>query len=139
MLVPQTIFADDTYSKPYFVTYVNSSFFSVLLLLVGIRRLWASGGSIQGAIRGQVHLALYSPISEDEEQATLKPDSEEGTEALSRSPRTRLLIEEPLNTSGTADGTLERRLYVGETAKLSFEFCILWVWSSNLMKKYARS
>lgn len=105
--------------------------------MVGAKRLWASRGSIQGAIRGQVDSDLYSPISVvEEEQAPLKPDSEEGIGASSRSPRSRLLMEEPSSTSGTADGTLERRLYVGETARLSFEFCILWVWSSNLMKQY---
>jgi len=99
---------------------------------VGIRRLWASGGSIQGAIRGQGHSALYAPVSDDEEeQVPLKPDSEERIGASSPSPRSRLLIEEPLKTPGIADGTVRGRLSVGETAWLSFEFCILWVWSSK--------
>lgn len=110
------------------MTYVNSSFFSVLLLLVGLRRLWESGGSIQGAIRGGSQSTGYSPISVDDgEQTLLKPDNVEGNDASSRSPRSRLLIEEPLSNSGTSEGTFERRISVRETAWLSFEFCILWV------------
>lgn len=133
MQIVQTIFADDSYSKPYFVTYINSSFFSVLLLLVGARRLRASGGSIRGAIRGQGPATLYLPISEvEDEQAPLKPDNEEGNGTSSQSPQNRLLIEEPLNMSGTIDGTIEGRLDIRETAWLSFEFCILWVRIPNL-------
>ena len=127
----QTIFADDTYSKPYFVTYVNSSFFSVLLILVVAKRLWASGGSIRGAIRGHNHATLYSAISEDEHEAFVKPNDEEGVQGVSRSPRSQLLVEEPMSRSGTTAGITEARLNVRETAWLSFEFCILWVLHHN--------
>lgn len=123
----QTIFADDTYSKPYFVTYVNSSFFSVLLILVGLKRLWASGGSISGAIRGESRSTLYSPIFEDEQEAFVKPVDEGDSRAENRSPRSRLLIEDPVCGSIASEGTKEARLNVRETAWLSFEFCILWV------------
>lgn len=123
-----TIFADDSYSKPYFVTYVNSSFFSVLLLLVAARRLWASGGSIQGALRGHDRSTHYLPVveEEEEEQAFVKPDDEGGIQEASRSPRSRLLIEEPSNSSGIEASPSEGRLNVRETLRLSFEFCILW-------------
>lgn len=132
----QTIFADDSYSKPYFVTYVNSSFFSVLLLLVAARRLWASGGSIQGVIRGHDRSTHYLPIVEEEEQAFVKPDDQQGNQEASRSPCSRLLIEEPSNSSGAEQGPLEGRLNVRETLKLSFEFCILWVGSILVETKF---
>lgn len=121
-----TIFADDSYSKPYFVTYVNSSFFSLLLLLVAAKRLWATGGSIKGAIRGHDRSTHYLPIVEEEEQAFIKPDDDGGIQEASRSPRSRLLIEEPSKSSGVEGSPSERRLNVRETLKLSFEFCILW-------------
>ena len=41
MLTPrQTIFADDSYSKPYFVTYVNTSFFIIPLLPMFLFYAW---------------------------------------------------------------------------------------------------
>lgn len=121
-----TIFADDSYSKPYFVTYVNSSFFSVLLLLVAGRRLWASGGSIKGAVRGQNRSTHYVPVVAEEEQASAKPDDQGGNREASRSPSSRLLIEEPSDSPGAKGSPVEGRLNVRETLKLSFEFCILW-------------
>lgn len=123
----QTIFADDSYSKPYFVTYVNSSFFSVLLILVGVKRLWASGGSIEGAIRGRGQSTLYAPIAEDEHESHAKPNDDEGMRGGNRSPCSRLLIEEPMSGSRTTESTMEVTLSVREVAWLSFEFCILWV------------
>lgn len=132
----QTIFADDSYSKPYFVTYVNSSFFSLLLLLVAAKRLWATGGSIKGALRGHDRSTHYLPIVEEEEQAFIKPDDDGGIQEASRSPRSRLLIEEPSKSSGVEGSPSERRLNVRETLKLSFEFCILWVGIISIETKH---
>ncbi|KAF6231575.1 hypothetical protein HO173_010327 [Letharia columbiana] len=131
-----TIFADDSYSKPYFVTYVNSSFFSLLLLLVAAKRLWATGGSIKGALRGHDRSTHYLPIVEEEEQAFIKPDDDGGIQEASRSPRSRLLIEEPSKSSGVEGSPSERRLNVRETLKLSFEFCILWVGIISIETKH---
>lgn len=127
-IINQTIFADDSYSKPYFVTYINSSFFSILLLLVAARRIWASGGSIKGAIRGQDQTGHYLPLVGEEGQALVKPRESDGIDGdnASRSPRSQLLIEEPLY-SEVLEGASEGPLKVRETLRLSFEFCILWV------------
>lgn len=78
-------------------------------------------------MRGQDQLTLYSPLSEDEDRSFTKPDNEEGAAGASHSPRSRLLIEEPISGSVTTEGTTEGRLDVRATAWLSFEFCILWV------------
>lgn len=83
---------------------------------------------MRGAIRQQNQSTNYAPIVEDENQAFLKPDEEDGdTHLAGRSPRHRLQIEEPMTKSATAEGHAEGRLSVRETAWLSFEFCILWV------------
>jgi solute carrier family 35 protein F5 len=36
----QTIFADNSYSKPYFVTYINTTFFIIPLIPMFIHHLW---------------------------------------------------------------------------------------------------
>jgi hypothetical protein len=36
----QTIFADDSFSKPYFVTYVNTTFFIIPLIPMFVHHLW---------------------------------------------------------------------------------------------------
>ncbi|KAG9876497.1 hypothetical protein KCU94_g22451, partial [Aureobasidium melanogenum] len=38
-----TLFADNTYSKPYLVTYVNTACFIIPLLPIVVRRLYLSG------------------------------------------------------------------------------------------------
>ncbi len=98
----------------------------MLLLLVAARRLWASGGSIPGAIRGPDDSTKYRPIAEEEGQSFVKPNEEQRAGTASRSPRSRLLIEEPMSESETTSSSTEGRLNFRETARLSFEFCILW-------------
>lgn len=120
----QTIFADDTYSKPYFVTYINSSFFSVFLVIVAARRLWASGGSIRGAIKGGTPSTAYTPIAEEEDQQSLKPSA--GAASTSQSPQSRLLVDDSMTSAGSGESIAADRLNVRETAWLGFEFCILW-------------
>lgn len=127
----QTIFADNTYSKPYFVTYVNTSFFSISLFVILIRRLYASKGSTSRTWRGRKVSSTYTPITSAEDPADLKPD--EYDEPLrggypgssrglfgSQAPECEALA--PARPKG-AEGALDVR----ETAKLSLEFCMLWV------------
>lgn len=99
----------------------------MLLLPVVAKRLWASRGSIRGAVQQQNQSTKYAPIVEDENQAFLKPDDEGGGHPAGRSSCHRFLIEEPMINPATAEGHAEGRLNIRETAWLSFEFCILWV------------
>lgn len=78
-------------------------------------------------MRGHDRSTHYLAIVEEEEQVSVKPDDEGVVQEASRSPRSRLLIEEPSNGSGLEGSLPEGRLNVRETLKLSFEFCILWV------------
>ena len=113
------IFADGSYTKPYFVTYVNSSFFVLFLVFNAARRLWISGGSIQRAFRHEHTPPEYAPINEDEEMT--KPDEEDAAQQASQ-----LSVDDHLAASGLAKESTLDRLTLRETAWLSFEFCILW-------------
>ena len=104
--------------------------------MVAARRLWASSGSLQGAIRGRDPSTHYMPIVEEEDQTFVKPDDEGGIQEASRSPRSRLLIEEPSKSQGVDGSPSEERLNVRETLKLSFEFCILWVGVISIEMKF---
>lgn len=128
---PQTIFADSTYSKPYFVTYVNTSFFSTLLFVIFIRRLYASNGSITRVWGGRTESSSYTPITGEEEPACLKPDEYDEVSQGGDSGRSRGLFgsqaagSEVLGPARPEE--TEAALDVRETAKLSLEFCLLWV------------
>lgn len=113
------IFADGSYTKPYFVTYINSSFFTLFLIPVIVRRLRASGGSLRGALRNEGAATDYAPIVEDEEPG--KPDEEIGPQQSHR-----LLVDDHLASSGPGKDITANRLSLRQTARLSFEFCILW-------------
>lgn len=69
----------------------------------------------------------YLPIVGEEEQEAITPNDDEATQGANRSPRTRLLIEEPSKISEVQATASDGRLKVRETLRLSFEFCILWV------------
>ena len=113
------IFADGSYTKPYFVTYINSAFFTLFLIPVAIQRLRASGGSLRGALRNEGASADYTPILEDEELA--KPD-----ERIDSEQSHRLLVDDHLANSGPVKDIAADHLNLRETARLSLEFCILW-------------
>ena len=126
----QTIFADDSYSKPYFVTYINTSFFSIALFVIIVRNLYANGSKFR-VWQGRIQSSNYAPITGEEEQAFLKPDdldevlrggNHETREGLLDSQRVGSEVLGSVRTEAVS-GMLDVR----ETAKLSLEFCILWV------------
>ena len=126
-VVMQTIFADNSYSKPYFVTYINSSFFVIFLVFVAARRLWESGGSIRGALQDPVPSTTYAPIAENEEQGPGKPgEEEEDPPTLERSPRTQLLVDDHVQGSQADFDRRAPPLNTRETIWLSLEFFSLW-------------
>ncbi|MCJ1298699.1 hypothetical protein MMC08_001489 [Hypocenomyce scalaris] len=124
-----TIFADDSYSKPYFVTYINTSFFSIALFVIIVRNLYANGSKFR-VWQGRIQSSNYAPITGEEEQAFLKPDdldevlrggNHETREGLLDSQRVGSEVLGSVRTEAVS-GMLDVR----ETAKLSLEFCILW-------------
>ncbi|KAL8914244.1 MAG: hypothetical protein Q9171_001115 [Xanthocarpia ochracea] len=125
-----TIFADHTYSKPYFVTYVNSSFFAVLLLPVLIQRLLSSNGIWRHLIRQRRKHTKYAPLAEDEQNPVVKTDSEDGriadSDHFDDEPNSHSLTDNTRVPESMGMEAVEERLSIRETAHLSLEFSILW-------------
>ncbi|MCJ1417630.1 hypothetical protein MMC32_003974 [Xylographa parallela] len=125
-----TIFADNSFSKPYFVTYLNTSFFSLFLLSSFIRQLWKNHGSIAKVMRGRTHHVRYGSVGGHEHEAFLKPDLGLDIEGVNSSSNGSLHNDESMANSKTflhGDHPLKAAgLNVRDTAKLSLEFCILW-------------
>ncbi|KAI5846015.1 hypothetical protein BZA05DRAFT_144948 [Tricharina praecox] len=98
------IFSDDTYSKPYFVTYLNTSMFCLYLIPSGVRWYRArrrGGGEVQAGVREALLAA------EDRE--------EEGEEGAGRAGK---------------PAVVEGRLNTRETMQLSAEFCLVWFFAN---------
>ncbi|KAI4279294.1 MAG: hypothetical protein LQ337_000325 [Flavoplaca oasis] len=125
-----TIFADHTYSKPYFVTYVNSSFFAILLLPVLLQRLWPPGGLWRHLTRQRQKNTKYAPLAEDEQNIVIKPDGEDGYAADGGGTNDEFMPENMRGSTGFTQaagiGASGDRLSIRDTAWLSFEFSILW-------------
>ncbi|KFY18390.1 hypothetical protein V493_08656 [Pseudogymnoascus sp. VKM F-4281 (FW-2241)] len=124
------IFADNTYSKPYFVTYFNTAFFAISLIPIllrvahqqGIREIKTSSVSFfrhfrRGHYRNEQHI--------DDDGGHLDLDGH------SAAP---LLQGDALGTSSSGASALDAGethnatvvLTISETAVLSLEFCFLW-------------
>ncbi|TVY54284.1 putative vacuolar membrane protein [Lachnellula cervina] len=125
------IFADNSYSKPYFVTYINTSFFAISLIPIILRIGHKHGfGHMrtstiefwQGRMNG------YKGIG--------KSDGEEEAEDPLSASQTRLLVDDEggpaLSMSGDPQPP-EGQLSVPETAILSLEFCMLWFLANYLV------
>ncbi|OBT82711.1 hypothetical protein VE02_08897 [Pseudogymnoascus sp. 03VT05] len=121
------IFADNTYSKPYFVTYFNTAFFAISLIPIlsrvahqqGFREIKTSSVSFfRHFRRGQ-----YRNEHIDDDGGHLDLDGH------SAAP---LLQGDTLETSSTGGSVLDPGethnavLTISETAVLSLEFCFLW-------------
>jgi len=130
----QTIFADNTYSKPYFVTYLNTAFFIIPLIPILIRKAYkrpeelaqwrADCKAILRAKYSPVKPLMATPVYQDNPDAGLEDD-------LSTS-RTLLLGDDDTEAgeiemikSRSLEGT-GSQLSMHETVMLSLEFCLLW-------------
>ncbi|KAH0367287.1 hypothetical protein KCU65_g4711, partial [Aureobasidium melanogenum] len=98
-----TLFADNTYSKPYLVTYVNTACFIIPLLPIVVRRLYLSG-----SLKTPRYAAV--PQDHDEDVYTQEHTSDSTSQKHMASD----------------DAQAVHPLSLGETARLSLEFCILW-------------
>lgn len=134
----QTIFADDTYSKPYFVTYVNTSFFILPVLPMMLRLAWRERGR-QSTFKGLLNRKVgnYALITQNEEEDDyIKTGEGRGNRA---SGAAQMLLAEELEDeagrsarSGSGSGSSRSLgskdvLTVWDTMRLSIEFCIPWV------------
>ena len=123
------MFADDTYSKPYLVTYVNTAFFILPLIPILFKRAHEDPSQIHALRRSlRRNLSRYTPLAQaddEDDEAVLKPDS----------PRLRRLLSSDLSLHDS--DTMQQSqvlsikqplppLTIRETAWLSLEFCLLW-------------
>lgn len=121
----QTIFSDNSYSKPFFLTYLNTSCFVLPLfaiLLARVWRLWRLSRLSQITSWKSFLEQLDSTDSETEEQAILyqevaNEDAEDDVRASDAAGQQELVMKEVESP----------RLGLRGTAKLSLQFCILWV------------
>ncbi|KAF7176623.1 hypothetical protein CNMCM7691_003275 [Aspergillus felis] len=106
-----TIFADNSFSKPFFVTYINSSLFIIPLFSIILGRLfklWRQGRLSQIDSIQSLLLHLDSHNSKPEAPEVLHPSSADRQQS-----------------ENEVDGSI--KLGLRATAKLSFQFCLLWV------------
>ncbi|TFB04019.1 putative vacuolar membrane protein [Trichoderma ghanense] len=130
------IFSSETYDKPFFLVYFNTSMFALSLIPMFIRYLAQRG--IHG-LRSDVRRMWAQHRFHD---AATRPPTDE--EEHHRQAHERLLVDERDPTAATAatrhaawssaaaaPGTGEK-LDFRETAVLSFEFCMLWFMANYL-------
>ncbi|EME85044.1 uncharacterized protein MYCFIDRAFT_124190, partial [Pseudocercospora fijiensis CIRAD86] len=112
-----SIFADDTYSKPYFVTYINTSFFIIPLIPILVSKAYRHPEDLRkwkDELRTSVKTwRKYTPLKQDEAGGTSYHDEMEHSQVLS--------AQDLLRTTSQ-----EAPLTLPDIAKLSLEFCILW-------------
>ncbi|KAG2416448.1 hypothetical protein HFD88_007663 [Aspergillus terreus] len=123
-----TIFADDTYSKPFFVTYINTSLFILPLFTIvlgRVWRLWRTNKLSHVRSFGDLLRHLDADSSQAETQSILHHgaegrDSDDGPVDPESWNAARV-------TAALDDKTQPSKLGLKATARLSFEFCLLWV------------
>lgn len=136
----QTIFADDTYSKPYLVTYINTAFFILPLAPILIVKAYRRPEELErwkAEIRSRLPRGYTSLRQEEadvhpsyDDSPVLRPgDSARRLSApfpdvlLGRS--TERSQELPRKES-IAESSSSAPLTLSETTMLSLEFCMLW-------------
>ncbi|KZF26584.1 hypothetical protein L228DRAFT_206852 [Xylona heveae TC161] len=118
-----TIFADNTYSKPYLVTYFNTALFSLALVPSAIRHLLKtrrSGIPIDLSSIWRRRSSGYVPVHSSGRGSVAKPDNVESR----RSVDCQVGDSESIAASRISQDDVP--LTFKETAKLSLEFCIIW-------------
>ncbi|KAK9642650.1 hypothetical protein HCH54_008082 [Aspergillus fumigatus] len=113
-----TIFADNSYSKPFFVTYINSSLFIIPLFSIILGRLfklWRQGRLSQ--IDSIQSLLLHLDSHDSKREALDMPHPSPFAD--------RQQSENEVDSYG--------KLGLRATARLSFQFCLLWVLVSEIL------
>jgi solute carrier family 35 protein F5 len=128
----QTMFADNTYSKPYFVTYINSSFFCIPLIPLAIHAIYKNPSELRklkNIIPSRITGYSQVPTTEiqDEEDTLSKPDERHGLPHPGAASETMSLEDDPMGSQILGLAPEEHgKLGLAETAKLSIEFSFLW-------------
>ncbi|KAG0333719.1 hypothetical protein BG000_008936 [Podila horticola] len=135
------IFGSQKYSKPFFVTYVNTASFSLYLVAPLCRRVLSSVGwfKTKPTIRQSPKSRSYGSTDQGSilDSSLLSPLlSSTNVSSPTIGPLQDTLLEQ--GHSGEED-LLDQPLSHRETAELSFAFCILWFaanWATNASLAY---
>ncbi|KAF2835372.1 hypothetical protein M501DRAFT_924037, partial [Patellaria atrata CBS 101060] len=139
-----SVFANNTYSKPFFVTYFNSLFFIgplIPMLLRHIQKHRHSISSFQDLLQTRVSSPhAPSPSSDliadenEESEAFLKPD-EPPTSLRGSTPSTTINMDDSLSALPilSHSRSIPKGLTLAETAHLSLRFSILWFIANYFM------
>lgn len=124
------IFADNTYSKPYFVTYFNASFFALSLPPILLRIGYQDG------FHRKVRSTIDNWRNRKNQYETIDgtADEENRRSSVEEGPHSPLLQDARSNTGPRSAPSLDLEsvgqkldvLSVWETAKISLEFSMLW-------------
>lgn len=113
------------------MTYINSSFFAVLLLPVLLQRLLGPNGLWRHPIRHRSKDTKYALLAEEERNTVVETHSEDGRLADSGNLNDGSVSDHLRGGTGLPEGpameNVEDKLSIRDTAWLSFEFSILWV------------
>ncbi|KAK6435715.1 hypothetical protein LTR95_008101 [Oleoguttula sp. CCFEE 5521] len=123
-----TIFADQTYSKPYFVTYFNTAFFILPLVPILLHKAYKRPEDFtqwRHDIRS-IFTRVQPPqlrLSEDDEDMSTSQTlllGSEPSESFSIDSIDRAKSAQSISTKPSA------QLSLHETSRLALEFCLLW-------------
>ncbi|KAF2272696.1 uncharacterized protein EI97DRAFT_385244 [Westerdykella ornata] len=125
-----TIFADNSYSKPYLVTYVNTSFFIIPLIPMLAKHAWDERSnpsqpfvtSIRDLLKRRV--GRYKLLRDHESRSSSVASAK--SRDSSRSEARELLLGDGMQESRELFDSEGEGLTLRETVRLSLEFCILW-------------
>ncbi|CAD6506061.1 BgTH12-06993 [Blumeria graminis f. sp. triticale] len=126
------MFADNSYSKPYFVTYINTAFFAISLIPMLFRSLHKYGLHHMRDCLSEHWQTCRHGYKSIKDRST---DQEEAEDAISPSI-SRLRVDDqagPALSISEGLDSLEGMLNFTETAKLSLEFCGLWFAANYLV------
>ncbi|KAF4551163.1 EamA-like transporter-like protein 4 [Elsinoe fawcettii] len=137
-----TLFADNTYSKPFLVTYVNTSFFVIPLIPMFVRQLYTDPSCLTTFLSSFGRTFSSPPPSTSPSETLLKPDSPRiyaprlsisSSESLLPPTHNAAPLQSPPPTPCARAPSIRSLLTpstyglsTAETARLSLEFCLLW-------------
>ena len=134
----QTIFADNSYSKPYLVTYVNTAFFVIPLIPMFLHHSWVDrhrpsarqpGQPLTAHVRDllQRRAGKWKLLREHESRSSSRSSNKGRNDEAAE-----VLLSSSMHTSqDLRDGShrqheADEGLTLQDTAKLALEFCLLW-------------
>lgn len=126
-MVLQTIFADNTYSKPFLVTYSNSLFFAILLLGPLATIVWSDIGLLFRTLTGRGQRVTYETVAgeaDEDNQGFSTPEDRFSRNSCAPQQQQ----QDDSTSTPSAKGTDNADMMTfRETAKLGFQFSFLWV------------